>query len=118
MKIEQVSYRPGRIEFQPTERASRDLAATLSARLQGWTGARWGVSVVSEGGAATIAEVKAAELEKAKAVAMENPLVAAIFNAFPQAEFAEITDAAALEAEIATEALPEVEDEWDPFEDG
>ncbi|TMV91393.1 DNA polymerase III subunit gamma/tau [Thioclava sp. BHET1] len=113
-----VSYRPGRIEFQPTERASRDLAATLSARLQGWTGARWGVSVVSEGGAATIAEVKAAELERAKAAAMENPLVAAIFEAFPQAEFAEITDAAALEAEIATEALPEVEDEWDPFEDG
>ncbi|MBN2742138.1 MAG: DNA polymerase III subunit gamma/tau [Rhodobacteraceae bacterium] len=112
-----VNYRPGRIEFQPTERASRDLAATLSARLQGWTGARWGVSVVSEGGAQTIAEVKAAQMDKAKAEAMHNPLVAAIFEAFPQAKFDEITDAAALEAEIATEALPEVDEEWDPFED-
>ncbi|WP_417810028.1 DNA polymerase III subunit gamma/tau [Thioclava sp.] len=113
-----VNYRPGRIEFEPTERASRDLAATLSARLQGWTGVRWGVSVVSEGGAQTIAEVKAAQMDQAKAEAMHNPLVAAIFDAFPQAKFDEITDAAALDAEIATEALPEVDDEWDPFEDG
>ncbi|MEX1662885.1 DNA polymerase III subunit gamma/tau [Thioclava sp. 15-R06ZXC-3] len=112
-----VQYRPGRIEFQPTERASRDLAATLAARLQVWTGERWGVSVVSEGGADTIAEVKTAQMDQAKAEAMHNPLVAAIFEVFPQAKFDEITDAAALNAEIATEALPEVDDEWDPFED-
>nr|WP_305798454.1 DNA polymerase III subunit gamma/tau [Thioclava sp. F28-4] len=111
-----VNYRPGRIEFEPTPRASRDLAATLSARLQGWTGARWGVSVVSEGGAPTIAEVKAEEMAKAEAEAMKNPLVAEIFARFPGAkiEILPEEDTAAIEAE----ALAEVEDEWDPFEEG
>ncbi|OWY01762.1 MULTISPECIES: DNA polymerase III subunit gamma/tau [Thioclava] len=111
-----VNYRPGRIEFEPTPQASRDLAATLSARLQGWTGARWGVSVVSEGGAPTIAEVKAEELAKAEAEAMKNPLVAEIFARFPGAkiEILPEEDTTAIEAE----ALAEVEDEWDPFEEG
>jgi DNA polymerase-3 subunit gamma/tau len=111
-----VNYRPGRIEFEPTPQASRDLAATLSARLQGWTGARWGVSVVSEGGAPTIAEVKAEEMAKAEAEAMKNPLVAEIFARFPGAkiEILPEEDTAAIEAE----ALAEVEDEWDPFEEG
>ncbi|HLQ20458.1 MAG TPA: DNA polymerase III subunit gamma/tau, partial [Tabrizicola sp.] len=43
-------YAPGRIEFEPAPGAKPDLAARLGQRLQGWTGARWGVSVVSSGG--------------------------------------------------------------------
>lgn len=114
-----VRYAPGRIEFEPTPAAPRDLAATLAARLQGWTGARWGVSVVSEGGAPTIAEVRDAGRRAAEAEAREtNPVVQAILAAFPGAVFDDITLAADLAQEQAAEALPEVEDEWDPFEDG
>ncbi|MFP1642959.1 DNA polymerase III subunit gamma/tau [Pontitalea aquivivens] len=112
-----VHYAPGRIEFQPTGNAPRDLAQVLGARLQGWTGARWGVSVVAEGGAETIAEARDAGRRAAEAEAQDNPLVQAIFAAFPQAKFEDIRTAEALTAEARAEALPEVEDEWDPFED-
>ncbi|MCL7463545.1 DNA polymerase III subunit gamma/tau [Phaeovulum sp. NW3] len=112
-----VHYAPGRIEFQPTGNAPRDLAQVLGARLQGWTGARWGVSVVAEGGGETIAEARDADRRKAEAEAQDNPLVQAIFAAFPQAKFEDIRTAEALTAEARAEALPEVEDEWDPFED-
>ena len=110
-------YTPGRIEFQPTDEAPRDLAATLAARLQAWTGVRWGVSVVSSGGAETIAEVRDADRLAAEADAMENPLVQAIFAAFPGAKFEDIRTAETLTEEARAEALPEVEEEWDPFED-
>ena len=113
-------YSPGRIEFEPTDTAARDLASRLSQRLQGWTGARWGVSVVSFGGAPTIAEARDAERGKAEAEAALSPLVSAVLAAFPGAKITEIRTpeamAAAAEAEAAQVALPEVDDEWDPFE--
>jgi len=113
-----VRYAPGRIEFEPAPGAPRDLAQTLAQRLQGWTGARWGVSVVAEGGAATIAETRNADRIAAEAAARaENPVVQAIFAAFPTAKFEDVTLAQDLDAQQAAEALPEVEDEWDPFED-
>jgi len=113
-----VRYAPGRIEFEPTPDAAPDLASRLSQRLQGWTGARWGVSVVSSGGQPTIAEERDRSLNEARAEAAQNPLVQAVLAAFPGAEIAEIRSAEAIAAEAAAEALPEVEDEWDPFEDG
>jgi len=113
-----VRYTPGRIEFQPTPDAPPDLAALLGARLQGWTGARWGVSVVNEGGAPTLAEQRDRAHTEAVAEAMQNPLVQAVIAAFPGARVAEIRTPEALAAAAQAEALPEVEDEWDPFEDG
>lgn len=113
-----VRYSPGRIEFQPTPDAPPDLAALLGARLQSWTQARWGVSVVNEGGAPTIAEERERTDREAKAEAMQNPLVQAVLAAFPGAKIAEVRTPEALAAAAQAEALPEVEDEWDPFEDG
>lgn len=113
-----VRYAPGRIEFQPTPEAPPDLAAQLGARLQMWTGARWGVSVVNEGGAPTLAETRDAARRMAEAEAMENPLVQAVLTAFPGARISEIRTPEAMAAAAQAEALPEVEDEWDPFEDG
>jgi DNA polymerase III subunit gamma/tau len=110
-----AKYTPGRIEFEPTTDAPRDLAARLAARLQGWTGTRWAVTVVNSGGAATIAEDQDKDRIEAEAKAMENPLVQAVFTAFPGAK---ITAMRKPELEAAFEALPEVEDEWDPFEEG
>jgi DNA polymerase-3 subunit gamma/tau len=110
-------YAPGRIEFEPTPDAPRDLAATLASRLQAWTGARWGVSVVSEGGGATIAEERNADYLAAEERALENPVVQAVFAAFPGARITAIRTAEETKAEAAEMALPEVEDEWDPFEE-
>lgn len=112
-----VRYAPGRIEFQPTPEAPSDLAARLSGRLQGWTGVRWGVSVVSDGGGRTIAEERDAEQEALRQEARNNPLVQAVLEAFPGARVAEVRTAETAVAEAAEAALPEVPDEWDPFED-
>ncbi|WP_212524896.1 DNA polymerase III subunit gamma/tau [Actibacterium sp. MT2.3-13A] len=112
-----VSYSPGRIEFEPTEDAPRDLAARLGSRLQAWTGVRWGVSVVGSGGAATIAEERDAERLVLEEKAKEHPLVQAVLAAFPEAKITDIRTPEALAAEAQAEALPEVEDEWDPFEE-
>lgn len=110
-----AKYSPGRIEFEPTSDAPRDLAARLAARLQGWTGTRWAVTVVNSGGAATIAEEQDKDRIAAETKAMENPLVQAVIAAFPGAR---ISAMRLPELEAAFEALPEVEDEWDPFEEG
>ena len=112
-----VRYSPGRIEFEPGPRAARDLAARLGQRLQGWTNSRWAVSVVSGGGAATIAEVQDQGRRDAEAAALQSPLVQAVLAAFPGARISDIRSPEALTITAAAEALPEVEDEWDPFED-
>jgi DNA polymerase-3 subunit gamma/tau len=110
-------YQPGRIEFQPTADAPRDLAARLASRLQLWTGARWAVSLVSEGGADTIAELRDADRLALEAEARKHPLVQAVFAAFPQAKITDIRSPEEMSAEAAVEALPEVDEEWDPFEE-
>ena len=109
-------YSPGRIEFVPTQNAPSDLATRLAQRLQLWTGVRWGVTLVNENGGQTIAEVRDAELLAQKKVAREHPLVKAIFDAFPKSTITDIRTPKEIEAEAAMDALPEVEDEWDPFE--
>jgi DNA polymerase-3 subunit gamma/tau len=113
-----VRYSPGRIEFEPAPGAAPDLAARLGQRLQAWTGDRWGVSVVSSGGGPTVAEARNAGRLKAEAEALQNPLVQAVMAAFPGARITEIRTAEEMTEAAAAEALPEVEDEWDPFEDG
>jgi DNA polymerase III subunit gamma/tau len=85
-----VHYAPGRIEFEPAAAAAPDLASRLAQRLQAWTGARWGVSVVGSGGAPTIAERRAAERNAMTAQAMSHPLVQAVLAAFPGAEIRDI----------------------------
>lgn len=113
-----VRYGPGRVEFEPTADAPPDLAARLAGRLQEWTGARWGVSVVNEGGAPTIAEVRDRNKLALEAEAKAHPLVKAVFEAFPGARIADIRTPEQIMAEAEADALPEVEGEWDPFEEG
>ncbi|MFC0280894.1 DNA polymerase III subunit gamma/tau [Falsigemmobacter intermedius] len=112
-----VRFAPGRIEFQPTPDARPDLAARLAASLQRWTGQRWGISVTGSGGGATLDEEENAELMAAKAEAASYPLVQAVLSAFPGAEIRKIRPASELLEDAATEALAEVEDEWDPFDE-
>jgi DNA polymerase-3 subunit gamma/tau len=112
-----AGYQPGRIEFAPTEDAPRDLAQRLGQRLQGWTGNRWAVTVVSDSATRTIAEIRDAEDLSLQAAAMEHPLMQAVLTQFPKARITAIRTPDQIAAEAVQEALPEVEDEWDPFED-
>lgn len=119
--IRLARYTPGRVEFELAPGAKPDLPARLAQRLQGWTGSRWGVSVVGSGGAATITELREAELRKAEEAAMQSPLVQAVLTAFPGAKIAAIRTAEEMAAEAAAEALPvadpEMDEDWDPFEE-
>jgi DNA polymerase-3 subunit gamma/tau len=111
-----AKYTPGRVEFQPTNNAPKDLATRLSQKLQVWTGARWAISVVSEGGGDTIYEVKSRERDDMQGRALQHPLVKSVMELFPGAEIRDIRQPEDL-TEGAVEYLEEVEDEWDPFED-
>lgn len=112
-----AAYQPGRIEFVPTDAAPTDLAQRLGTRLQTWTGNRWGVTVVNDGGAKTIAEVRDAARNALEAEAREHPLVQAVFAAFPEARIDDIRTPEDIAAEAQADALPEVDEEWDPFEE-
>jgi DNA polymerase-3 subunit gamma/tau len=115
--IRLARYQPGRIEFEPAPGAPSDLAPRLGARLQAWTGNRWAVTLVNSGGAETIAELRDAEAIALKAEAASHPLVQAVLHAFPKSKITEVRTAAEQAQTALTEALPEVEDEWDPFEE-
>ncbi len=115
-----VKYAPGRIEFEPMPTAKSDLAARLSQRLQGWTGQRWGVAVVTGGGAPTIAEMRDTATTNAKAKALDNPLVQAVLAAFPTAKInaVRLPEATAADAPISPNEDGDIlADDWDPFED-
>ncbi|WGH79493.1 DNA polymerase III subunit gamma/tau [Jannaschia ovalis] len=111
-----VRYAPGRIEFEPAEDAAPDLAPRLKGRLQGWTGAPWAVTIGKDG-APTIAETRDGAAREAEAAALAHPMTQAILQAFPGAELVEVRSRAAIAEAAAEEALAEVEEEWDPFEE-
>ena len=115
--VQLARYQPGRIEFVPTDDAPVDLAQRLGSRLQLWTGQRWAVSLVNDGGAQTIARMRSSAEEALKAKALTHPLVKAVFDSFPKAQIIEIRTPEDLAAEAETDALQPVEDEWDPFEE-
>ncbi|MEL7254644.1 MAG: DNA polymerase III subunit gamma/tau [Pseudomonadota bacterium] len=115
--VQLVSYQPGRIEFCPTDKAPNDLAQRLGSALQRWTGNRWAISVVSEGGAPSIAALRDAEDVALKEEASAHPMVQAVMAAFPGATITNVRTLEEQVAEAEAEALPEVDDEWDPFEE-
>lgn len=112
-----ASYQPGRIEFTPSDDAPQDLAARLAQRLHGWTGVRWGVTLVNGCEAPTITETRDGEKLALEEEAKAHPLVQAVIAAFPKARITEIRSAEDMVQEAAEEGLAEVEDEWDPFEE-
>jgi len=112
-----VAYQPGRIEFTPTDNAPRDMAQRLGAKLQQWTGNRWAVTVVNDGDSETIAEVRDAKDRALREEAEDHPLMQAVLAQFPKAKITAIRTPEDIAAAAVQEALPEVEDEWDPFEE-
>ena len=108
---------PGKIEFTPTEDAPVDLAQRLGQLLQSWTGFRWAVTVVSHCSTKTIQERRNAEEAQLKLDAKLHPFVKTVFENFPKASITEIKSKAQIITEAAQTRLPEIESEWDPFEE-
>lgn len=98
-----VSFEQGRIEVALTDGTDPGIIATLSARLQLWTGQRWLVMVSTkppEG--LTARQEKEQRVEAAHAAANDDPLVKAILQTFPGAKLVNVTvrdDALVTEAE-------------------
>ena len=112
-----AAYQPGRIEFTPTPQAANDLAQRLGSALQRWTGNRWAVTLVNGCDTPTVVETRDAAQLALEHEAQAHPLVQAALAAFPKARITGIRTAAEAATEALEEALPEVEDEWDPFEE-
>ena len=112
-----VTYRPGYIEFTPTEFAPANLAQRLSNRLKEWTGSRWAVSVVQNGEAETIFEKKEKDAKELETEAYAHPFVKEALVQFPAARIINVISKKKLEQEAAIQALEEVDSEWDPFEE-
>lgn len=87
-----VRIEPGRLEFVPTPRAPRTLAADLAQRLKDWTGTRWTVTVAKDGGAPTIAQAKQAAKQARVERVLQEPLVRAVMDRFPGAEIIAVRD--------------------------
>ena len=87
-----ISFEQGRIEVALADGADPGMIATLSARLQTWTGQRWLVMVSTkppEG--LTIRQEREQRKEAATAAAHEDPLVKAILETFPGAKVVNVS---------------------------
>ncbi len=107
-----VRFEVGRIEIAPTEHAEPGLAGELSKKLEQWTGARWMITVSSEGSAPTIAETRQSARDRMVDDARADPLVGAVLGRFPGAEIVDVRvpageGAPAAEADAAAPAPDE-----------
>ncbi|MDE2133135.1 MAG: DNA polymerase III subunit gamma/tau [Alphaproteobacteria bacterium] len=103
-----VSLEAGRLEFRPSARAPKTLAADLAQRLKDWTGARWLVTLAREGGEPTLAEQKKAAKAARHERVLQEPLVRAVLDRFPGAEIVAVRDVA---PEDVAAPMPEKDEE-------
>ena len=86
-----VSFKPGRIVFEPAKGAPADIAPRLTKRLQEWTGTTWGALATDESrGGETLAEKKRREHRETLESATRDPGVAEALSLFPGAEVIEV----------------------------
>lgn len=116
--VRPVSFKQGRIEFVPAEGMPRFFAHDISKMLREWTGERWTVTVVNEGGGATLRE----EEERAHAALLSDaeadPDIAKILNYFPGAKIVDVRvnkrdDDLDMTDDAAVEAIDEDNDQGD-----
>lgn len=115
--VKLVAYRPGVIEFEPAPNAPQKLAGNLRQALRSWTHQDWQIVLHNDGGAATLKEQQTAQKEQQTAEILAHPILREVISLFPKAKVTDVTSAQDHTAQIINDALSEVEDEWDPFED-
>ena len=85
-----VSFEYGRIEFEQTANAPRDLSKQIAKTLKEWTGERWTIHVVDQGGGMTVAEEEKAAHGLLISDAEANHDVQAILKKFPGARIVDV----------------------------
>jgi len=88
--IRPVSFTPGQIEFVPAKEAPRNLAQHITRKLYEWTGERWIINVVDEGGGITIAEEEKLKRDALLSDAESDEDVAAILDFFPGSKVVDV----------------------------
>ncbi|WP_297323382.1 DNA polymerase III subunit gamma/tau [uncultured Bartonella sp.] len=116
--VRPVSFRQGRIEFEPAEGMPRFFAQNISRMLREWTGERWTITVVNEGGGLTLREEEEKVHKALLSDAQKDPDVAKILKYFPGAK---IVDVRVNKADdgldlIATDAIASEDDDNDQGE--
>ena len=110
-----VSFSQGSIEVALTDGTDPGIIATLSARLQAWTGERWLVNVSNKAPEGkTVREERVAREKAAHDQAHEDPLVQAILETFPGAKVVNVKlrdDAVVTPPEAVAPLEPEEDDE-------
>jgi DNA polymerase-3 subunit gamma/tau len=100
-----ISFEQGRIEVALSDGADPGIIATLSARLQVWTGQRWLIMVSNKPiDGPTLRQEKEERAALERAQAHDDPLVQAILNTFPGAKVVNVK--VKDEAEIPALELP------------
>ncbi len=79
-----VNFEPGRIEFQPTPDADKDLAGMLGRKLSDWTGTRWIVAVSRTQGRPTLHEEREANQRQMRWMHARNRSSPACLPPFPE----------------------------------
>lgn len=103
-----VSFKPGRIVFEPAKGAPGDIAPRLTKRLLEWTGATWGALATTESrGGETQAEKRRREHRETLESAARDPGVAEALTLFPGAEVVEVRSAADEEEMTETDQTAE-----------
>jgi len=102
--IRPVSFKPGKIVFEPAEHAPTDLAQRLAKRLQDWTGVTWAVMAThdSRGGETMRERHKREEREHVERVSRD-PVVQQALRIFPGAEVVEVRRPAPTETDETSE---------------
>lgn len=107
-----ISFEQGRIEVALADGADPGIIATLSARLQAWTGERWLIMVSTrppEG--LTLRQEAEQRQQAAAAAAHEDPLVKAILETFPGAKVVNVTVREEVQATAELPSPPLEEDD-------
>jgi DNA polymerase III subunit gamma/tau len=119
-EVRLVRFEQGRIEFELAPGGARDLASTLTQRLQLWTNERWMVSVVASGGAPTLKEQREATERERRSGLEADPVVASVLAHFPGAQIIAVRgrdETAPAPAADALEAPDMHDDDRSPFDD-
>ncbi len=103
--VRPVSFKPGRIVFEPAEHAPPDLAQRLAKRLQDWTGVTWAVMPTHDSrGGETIRERQKREAREHMERVARDPAVQKALRLFPGAEIVDVRRPAAMEEDVDEEA--------------
>ncbi|EJF81266.1 DNA polymerase III subunit gamma/tau [Bartonella doshiae] len=88
--VHPVAFEPGHITLRLAENAPRSLARTIEKTLSQWTGKRWTINFVKEGGGPTLQEESVTVQKTLFSHAQEDPDIVKILNHFPEAKIVDI----------------------------